>query len=430
MPNPAEMRKHFSLDEEERKRIALRRTRTVATAALAFCFLLFLVAKWLEPHHPFLGFVAAFAEAATVGGLADWYAVTALFRRPLGLPIPHTAIIPENRSRIADNLGRFIETNFLAPETVRRKLREVDFAAMVADWLSEQKRSDDLARFIVRLSPQMLAAVEETGLRDFMNRRLVERLRDISVTSLAAGLLTSLAQERRHQKLLDGIIDALSAMLNDKATLASLRGKIREELPTLFNFFRGDAYLLKRIVASAASLFEEVKADADHPLRLEFDQFVLKLIDDLRNSPEYAARAEELKREFLERPELQAIGAGIWQNFRDFIEEDTNSPQSSIRKQLAAMLAEIGRRLADDEDIRADMNIGFVVAFSSFIENQKSGVSTFIADQVKGWDLKELVRIIEINVGRDLQYIRFNGMIIGGIAGLLLYCIERFLVGA
>ena len=427
---PTDGPKRSPLQSDDQKRAALRQTRAIATAALAFCFLLFLAAKWLEPHHPFLGFVAAFAEAATVGGLADWYAVTALFRRPLGLPIPHTAIIPENRSRIADNLGRFIEANFLAPDTVRRKLREVDFAAMVADWLSEPKRSNDLARFIVRLSPQMLAAVEETGLRNFMNRRLVERLREIPVTSLAAGFLTGLARERRHQKLLDAIIDALSAMLNDEATLASLRTRIREELPTLFNFFRGDAYLLKRIVASAASLFEEVKRDEVHPLRVEFDQFVLKLIDDLRDSPEYAARAEELKREFLERPELQAIGANVWQNLREFIEKDTQSPRSSIGRQLAAMLAEIGRRLADDAEIRTDMNAGFVVAFSSFIENQKSGVSTFIADQVKGWDLKELVSIIEINVGRDLQYIRFNGMIIGGIAGLALYCIERFLVGA
>jgi uncharacterized membrane-anchored protein YjiN (DUF445 family) len=429
MPNPADMPKRLSSSEDEEKRVALRRTRAVATASLIFCFLAFLLAKWLQPDYPLLGFVAAFAEAATIGGLADWYAVTALFRRPLGLPIPHTAIIPENRSRIADNLGRFIEANFLAPEPVRRKLREVDFAAMVADWLSEPKRSDDLARFIVRLSPQMLAAVEETGLRGFMNRRMIERLRDIPLAPLAAGFLSSFTGEGRHQKLLDGIIDALAAMLNDEATLASLRGKIREELPTLFNFFRGDAYLLKRIVASAASLFEEVKADAGHPLRKEFDRFARDFIEDLRDSPEYAARADELKREFLQRPEVQAIGASLWQNLRQFVEEDTRSPHSSIRRQLAVMLAEIGRRLAEDAEIRADMNMGFVVAFSAFIESQKSGVSTFIADQVKGWDLKELVRIIEVNVGRDLQYIRFNGMVIGGIAGLVLYTIERFLVG-
>jgi uncharacterized membrane-anchored protein YjiN (DUF445 family) len=300
---------------------------------------------------------------------------------------------------------------------------------MVADWLSDPKRSGDLARFIVRLSPQMLAAVEETGLRGFMNRRMIERLRDIPLAPLAAGLLAGITEEGRHQKLLDGIIDALAAMLNDEATLASLRAKIREELPTLFNFFRGDAYLLKRIVASAGALLEEVKADPDHPLRREFDRFARELVEDLRESPAYAARAEELKREFLERPELQAIGASLWQSFRDFVEEDTRSPHSSIRRQLAAMLAEIGRRLAEDAAVRADMNTGFVIAFSAFIESQKSGVSAFIADQVKGWDLKQLVRIIEVNVGRDLQYIRFNGMIIGGLAGLVLYGIERFLIG-
>jgi len=429
MPIPAAMSKHVSLPDDERKLAALRRTRAVATGALALCFMLFLVAKWLESRHPLFGALAAFAEAATIGGLADWYAVTALFRRPLGLPIPHTAIIPENRSRIADNLGGFIEANFLAPGPVRRKLREVDFAAMVADWLSDAKRSDNLARFIIKLSPQLLAAIEETGLRGFMNRRLLERLRDIPLAPLAAGLLSGITEEGRHQKLLDGIVDALAAMLNDEATLATLRAKIREELPTLFNFFRGDAYLLKRIVASAGALFEDVKADPDHPLRREFDRFAHDLIEDLRNSPAAAARAEELKREFLERPELQAIGANIWQSFRDFVEEDTRSPHSAIRRQFAAMLAEIGRRLAEDRAVRADMNAGFVIAFSAFIESQKRGVSTFIADQVKRWDLKQLVRIIEVNVGRDLQYIRFNGMVIGGIAGLVLYTIERLLVG-
>jgi uncharacterized membrane-anchored protein YjiN (DUF445 family) len=241
--------------------------------------------------------------------------------------------------------------------------------------------------------------------------------------------LSGITEEGRHQKLLDGIIDALAAMLNDAATLASLRGKIREELPTLFNFFRGDAYLLKRIVASAASLFEEVKADADHPLRREFDRFVHDFIEDLRVSPAIAARAEALKQEFLERPELQAIGASLWQSFRDFVEENARSQHSPVRRQLAAMLAEIGRRLAEDAAVRSDMNMGFVIAFSAFIESQKSGVSSFIADQVKSWDLRQLVRVIEVNVGRDLQYIRFNGMIIGGIAGIVLYAIEQVLIG-
>ncbi|PDQ17123.1 DUF445 domain-containing protein, partial [Mesorhizobium sanjuanii] len=153
---------------------ALRRTKFLATAALALCVLIFAVAKSFEGRFAWLGFVAAFAEAATIGGLADWYAVVALFKRPLGLPIPHTAIIPENQNRIADNLGRFIEVNFLAPEPVREKLAEVDFSALVADWLSDADRAAGLSRFVGRLVPQTLSAIEQSGLRGFVTSRMLE----------------------------------------------------------------------------------------------------------------------------------------------------------------------------------------------------------------------------------------------------------------
>jgi uncharacterized membrane-anchored protein YjiN (DUF445 family) len=158
------------------KQAALRRTKLLATLSLLLCFLVFLAARSLQAQWPWLGMVAAFAEAATIGGLADWYAVVALFRRPLGLPIPHTAIIPENQNRIADNLGRFIESNFLAAAPVRTKLEEVDFASHVADWLSDKQRAAGLAAFVARLAPQTLAAIEQSGLRDFATRRLIEQI--------------------------------------------------------------------------------------------------------------------------------------------------------------------------------------------------------------------------------------------------------------
>ncbi|MBZ9867235.1 DUF445 domain-containing protein [Mesorhizobium sp. CA15] len=408
---------------------ALRRTKFVAAAALALCILVFALAKSFEGGHPWLGFVAAFAEAATIGGLADWYAVVALFRRPLGLPIPHTAIIPENQHRIADNLGRFIEANFLAPEPVREKLTDVDFAALVADWLADAERASDLSRFVVRLVPQTLTAVEQSGLRDFVTSRMLEQIEKVPLAPLAADLLSALTDDRRHQKLFDEFIRVVGRFLNDEQALATMREKIREELPSLFNLFRADAYLLKKIVASAGSLLDEVRSDPNHPMRAEFDGFVLGFIERLRTSKQYARRAEKLKRDFLGRPEVRALAGDAWTSLRLFIEQDVNAPNSTIREHLANMFVEIGRHLADDAQIRADMNQGFVVALASFVESQKSGVSTFIADQVKRWDLAQLTRLIELNIGRDLQYIRFNGMIVGGLAGLALHTAERlFLV--
>ena len=410
----------FSADDAA-KLAALRRTKLIATGALALCVAVFAVAKYFEPILPWLGFVAAFAEAATIGGLADWYAVVALFKRPLGLPIPHTAIIPKNQNRIADNLGRFIEVNFLAPGPVREKLNEVDFAALVADWLSDPERAAGLSRFVARLVPQTLSAVERSGLRDFVSQRIVEQVEKVPVAPLAAELLSAFTDDRRHQKLFDEFTKVVGRFLADDEALAAMREKIREELPTVFNLFRADAYLLKKIVASTGLLLEEVRADPHHPMRQEFDRFVLNFLEKLRTSKDYAKRAEKLKRDFLARPELRELAQDMWESLRSVIEHDASAPKSMIREHLAGMFVEVGRHLASDRKIRADMNQGFVVALASFVESQKSGVSGFIADQVKRWDLAQLTRLIEMNIGRDLQYIRFNGMLIGGMAGLMLY---------
>ncbi|MEX0405329.1 DUF445 family protein [Aquibium sp. LZ166] len=407
--------------DERAKLAALNRVKTAATVSLALCIIVFAVSTLYAGRYSWLGFVAAFAEAAAIGGIADWYAVVALFKRPLGLPITHTAIIPANKDRIADNLGQFIEANFLAPGPVREKLREVDFAALVADWLSEPRRAQGLSHFVARLVPQMVRAIGDSGLKDFASQRLNEQLEKVRIAPLAADLLSAFTEDRRHQRLFDEIIKVLGKFLSDEQALAMMRDKIRDELPTLARYFRADAYLLKRIVNSAGHLLSDVREDRDHPMRREFDRFVEGFIERLRDSPEYAERAEKLKRDLLARPELSGLVGEMWSGIAAFVEQDARSANSMIRKNLALLFVDIGRQLAEDPHVRADMNQGFVVALASFVENQKSGVSAFIADQVKGWDLGQLTHLIEINIGRDLQYIRFNGMIIGGIAGLLLH---------
>ncbi len=413
--------------EDGAKLAALRRTKAVATAALVACVAVFLGARALQDSYPAFAYVAAFAEAAAIGGLADWYAVVALFRRPLGLPIPHTAIIPANKDRIADNLGRFIEVNFLAPGPVREKLQEVDFALLVSEWLSDRRRSAGLSRFVARLVPQALVAIEGSGMRDFVVKRVTEQIEKLQVAPLAADLLTAFTADRRHQQLFDELLRVFGRLLSDEEALAAIRDKIRQELPSVANLFKADAYLLKKIVASAGTLIAEVEADPEHPMRREFDRFVTGFIDDLRTSPAYAARAEQLKHDLLARPELRGLAGDFLTSLRSFVERDLASEQSTVRRHLADMFVQVGRQLGDEPEIRADMNQGFVMALASFVENQKSGVSTFIADQVRRWDILQLTRLVEINIGRDLQYIRFNGMLIGGLAGLALHVGERLI---
>ncbi len=403
----------------------LRRIKLAATLLLVSTAVLFIVARHFEPMHWAWGYVAAFAAAATVGGLADWYAVVALFRRPLGLPIPHTAIIPRNHERIADNLGSFIETNFLAPETVAKKLGEVDFAAHMAAWLGDRERSAALAAFAIRMLPKALAAIDEGGLRRFLAERVQTELQKIEIAPLAAGLLGTITAKGQHRRLLDELLGVLEKFLTNEEALAALRKKIRQELPAVFKLYRADAYLLRKIVASAIAFLEEAREDPDHPVRDEFDRFAKNFVERLRTSRSFTRRVEELKTELLARPEVASLAGHAWDGLRNFLERDVESGDSRIQRQLEAMLVDIGAQLSRDPAIRAEINRGMVEVLGDFVQSQKSGVGRFIADQVKSWDIDVLIGRVELTVGRDLQYIRFNGALIGGLAGLALHVLEQ-----
>jgi uncharacterized membrane-anchored protein YjiN (DUF445 family) len=405
----------------------LRRVKALATLVLASTLAVFITAKALLHLHPAFGFVAAFAEAATIGGLADWYAVVALFRRPLGLPIPHTAIIQGNQHRIADKLGEFIEVHFLETAPVEAKLRQIDFATFIADWLRDRKRSTDLARFTLRLLPEAFSATETSGLITFISRRITTQLQSIDLAPLAAGTLRAFVAEGRHQGLLDDILRGVHQALTQPETLAMIRAKIRAELPTLLKLYRTDKFLVNKIVASATAFFEEVRGDPKHPFRGEFDRMLLSFVDRLGSDPSYAERIDGLKRDLLARPELGDLARNIWSNARSFIERSASGETQVLQQHLARMFVGAGEALAGDSELRGEINQGLVTVLRSFIADQKSGVSSFISDQVKAWDMGQLISLIEINIGKDLQYIRFNGSLIGGLAGLGLYTIEVLL---
>ncbi|TYL93099.1 DUF445 domain-containing protein [Bradyrhizobium rifense] len=419
----------FSFDTpgDAERAAELRRVKALATLVLASTLLLFIVAKWLLPVHPVFGFIAAFAEAATIGGLADWYAVVALFKRPLGLPIPHTAIIQSNQARIADKLGEFIQVHFLEAGPVEAKLNEIDFGSFVADWLRDRKRSDDLARFALRLLPEAFSATESSGLMTFIIRRMSSQLQAIDLAPLAAGTLRGFVAEGRHQILFDDLLRVMHETLNQKETMAMIREKVRAELPTLLKLYRADKFLVNKIVSSATAFFNEVRSDPKHPFRGEFDRMVLSFVDRLGTDQAYIDRIDGLKRDLLARPELADLARTVWANTRSFIERSASGETQVLQHHLAGMFVSAGDALAGDAELRGEINKGLVTVLRSFVADQKSGVSTFISDQVKAWDMAQLISLIEINIGRDLQYIRFNGSLIGGLAGLALYSVEFLL---
>jgi uncharacterized membrane-anchored protein YjiN (DUF445 family) len=262
-------------------------------------------------------------------------------------------------------------------------------------------------------------------LRRFFGERVQTELQRIEIAPLAAGLLGTITDKGQHRRLLDELLGVLEKFLANETALAAMRDKIRQELPALFNLYRADAYLLRKIVASATAFIEEVRADPEHPLRGEFDQFARGFVEQLRSSRSFARRAEGLKRDLLARPEVMALAEGVWDSLRAFLERDAASAESQVRRQLEAALLDIGAQLGRDPAIRAEINRGMVRVLGDFVQSQKSGVGRFIADQVKGWDINVLIGRIELTVGRDLQYIRFNGALIGGLAGLALHVLEQ-----
>jgi uncharacterized membrane-anchored protein YjiN (DUF445 family) len=277
-----------------------------------------------------------------------------------------------------------------------------------------------LARFILRLLPGALTAAEKSGLRAYLAQEFAGQLRDLEVAPLVAGVLALFTEDRGHQRILDDALAAISRLINDKATLETIRLKIRAELPTLLNLYRADRFLLKKIAASAFSFIEEVRADKNHPLREEFDTFVATFIDKIANSPDYAERVETLKRGLLADPRLKNLASDLWTSFRRFLEHNSR-PNSALQTHVRDVLIDAGRHIVNDHRLRTHINRGMTAFLEAFIREHKGGVSVFISDQVKSWDLDQLVNLLEINIGKDLQFIRFNGAIVGGLAGLALY---------
>ena len=230
--------------------------------------------------------------------------------------------------------------------------------------------------------------------------------------------------EGRHQGLLDDLLRGVHGALTQADTMTAIRAKIRDELPTLLKLYRADAFLVKKIVASATAFFDDVRNDPQHPFRGEFDRMMLTFVDRLSSDPAYADRIDGLKRDLLARPELGDLTKNIWSNMQSFIERSAAGETHVLQHHLANVFVEAGAALAGDPEMRAEINQGLVAVLRSFIADQKSGVSSFISDQVKAWDMGQLISLIEINIGKDLQYIRFNGSLIGGLAGLALYTVE------
>lgn len=412
-------------DEIKRQRlVAMKRT---ATGMLVVVAALFLAARLLEAQYPWLSWVRAFAEAAMVGGIADWFAVTALFRHPLGIPIPHTAIVPARKDRIGTALGNFVQRNFLQREVVEQKLAAMKLGERAARWLAEPDNSRRIARHVATGLSGAVSVLRDDDVQGVVDRAVVTRLRRVQVAPMLARGFELLTAGGRHQSLLDDALRLAARFIAENDEV--IRERIKQESPWWVPGMVENK-LHDRIVTGVENTLAAVAADPDHPLRHRYDEAVQRFVESLRTSPDVIARAETLKLELLDHPSVAEFSGEVWSDLKGRItryaerlsQEEQDEPDAIER-----WLSGLGTTVLADPALTAKVDQWVLELVTYAVEQARGEVSHLIATTVAQWDADATSRKIELQIGRDLQFIRINGTLVGGLVGLLLHALAAML---
>ncbi len=409
---------------DEARAADLRRMKALATSLLVLAAIVFIVARVQEGDEAWAGwgYIRATAEAAMVGALADWFAVTALFRHPLRLPIPHTAIVRRRKDQIGASLGGFVQDNFLTRAIITERLSDADLGRRLGRWLSgpgNARTVGDQGAAVVRGLTEVLSdEVVQQGLEAVV----VERARRIPVSPLIGRAVDVAIEGDHHQQLFDTVVRGVDRFLGDNAS--SLRNRMTQESPWWVPEAVDDV-VFEKIYTSVRRFLREVADDPNHELRLSVDERSAALAADLKTSPAMLARGEEIKEEILAHPEVRAWSANLWASLKAALLEATEDPESQLRLRIEEAVVDAGRSLEADPELRAKIEHWIVDGIGYVAEQFRGEVSNLIATTVQRWDADETADRIELQVGRDLQFIRINGTVVGGLAGLVIYTLSE-----
>jgi len=412
---------------ELNQRRGLRRMKAGSTGLLLMALVGYvLAARYRDAGGPaWAGYIAAAAEAGVIGGLADWFAVTALFRHPLGLPIPHTALLPNRKKELGRSLQSFVATNFLSESVIRDKIVRLGLIGRLAGWLVDPIHA---ARVVDEAATMVRGAV--TVLRDEDVQRLLEHVvvRQLEHQQLgppAGRLLGAFAEQGSQHRLLDLVIDNATEWLI--ANREQLLRVVSEQAPGWTPRFI-DNRVAGRVHAEVLRFLAEVRADPRHKLRLALDTYLTKLADDLQHDPSTMAQAEQLKTRLLRHPEFRHAVTGLWAATKRMILDAADDPHNELREQAVQGVVALGIRLRDDVTLRAKIDRWVENAGTHLVTTYRDDVTAVISDTVDRWDAKDTARKVELQVGRDLQYIRINGTVVGSLAGLLLFTLSQLVL--
>jgi len=392
---------------------------------------LFVLSFFLPPGW-WTGLLKAFSEAAMVGALADWFAVVALFKR---VPIPvisrHTNIIPNNKAKIADNLALFVREKFLDTESIVGLIRKHDPAQKVADWLVKPANTGRMGQYLVKVASWMLDFTEDTAVQNFLRKAVHSMVKSVDLSKSAGTILESLTRGGRHQELLNEGIHQLARLLDNEETQSYIAQGIVDWLKEEYAFIEKmlPSELIGRkgadiAVRLASGILNKVSEDPHHPLRQRFDVFTSEFIERLKADPAFSERSEEIKNYLLNDEALNNYLASLWSELRDWLKRDLHSETSMLRGRIEATGGWLGQTLAEDPQLRQSLNENLELASRAAAPEFAVFLTHHIADTVKNWDSAEMSEQIELNIGKDLQFIRINGTIVGGLIGVILYLLS------
>jgi uncharacterized membrane-anchored protein YjiN (DUF445 family) len=412
--------------DQERRR-ALRVMKGVALGALLGMAIVFAISFSLQREVEWLQYVRAAAEGGMVGALADWFAVTALFRHPLGLPIPHTAIIPRRKDEIGRQLGEFVETNFLEGDVVRAKLESTPLSARAGAWLAEPAHADRVAAEAATLASSVLTALDDDDVQGLIEDLAREHLLSPDWGPSIGGWLQRVVASGAHHGAVDLALDNIAVWLGNNRD--TFQGLVSRRLPA---WVPGVATRLvdDTVYREAVQFVDAVRADPRHQARGAIDGYLTRLADNLQNDPATMVRLEEAKAAVFDSPRVRQLAADAWNTAKTGLLRSLADPESGLRRRASAALAEVGARLQRDETLQKRVD-GWVTDAAVFVVGRyRHDIASIITDTVERWEAEETTEKIELMVGRDLQYIRLNGTIVGALAGLVIFTVAHLVWGS
>lgn len=418
---------------DNRRRLLIR-NKTIATGLMIGAALLFVVAR-LQKGHGAWGWVAAFAEAAMVGALADWFAVVALFRHPLGVPIPHTAIIKNKKDAIAGNLAGFIRDKFLASDTLIAKLRAYNPAEHLAVYLMSPANAVGLAKGLTRLCADSLDFIDDERVQQFLRGALTNRIDSFDVPTSAGQILDALRKDNRHQVVLDDLLQRSAAWLAGEEAQAKLARAIEDmaakEYPLLMAFMPNKDQFARgageKIVKRINAYIQEVNADPAHEVRYRFDTAVTGFIARLKSDPVLRDKVEAIKQEVVHNQAISDYAQSIGRDIKNWLHNDLQQPRSQVQEKIAAALAGLGATLVQNQGLKESLNEHLETLVLHYGDALRTAVAGHISGTMQSWENDDYTNEIELSIGSDLQFIRMNGTLVGGVIGLLLHAVALLL---